>query len=45
MRKAGGSTVKNTPAQFRAQIDQEMAQWKPMVAEILEKEKKKEAKN
>jgi tripartite-type tricarboxylate transporter receptor subunit TctC len=45
MRKAGGSTVKSTPAQFRAQIDQEMAQWKPMVAEILEKEKKKEVRN
>jgi hypothetical protein len=45
MRKAGGSAVKSTPAQFRAQIDQEMAQWKPLVAEILEKEKKKEAKN
>jgi hypothetical protein len=39
MRKAGGSTVKNTPAQFRVQIEQEMAQWKPMVAEILAKEK------
>jgi tripartite-type tricarboxylate transporter receptor subunit TctC len=45
MRKAGGGAVKSTPAQFRAQIDQEMAQWKPLVAEILEKEKKKEAKN
>ena len=43
MRKAGGSTVKSTPAQFRAQIDQEMAQWKPLVAEIVEKEKKKAA--
>jgi tripartite-type tricarboxylate transporter receptor subunit TctC len=40
MRKAGGSTVKNTPAQFRTQIEQEMAQWKPMVAEIMAKEKK-----
>jgi tripartite-type tricarboxylate transporter receptor subunit TctC len=45
MRKAGGGAVKSTPAQFRAQIDQEMAQWKPMVAEILEKEKKKEVRN
>jgi tripartite-type tricarboxylate transporter receptor subunit TctC len=44
MRKAGGSTVKSKPAEFRAQIDQEMAQWKPMVAEILAKEKAKEAK-
>jgi tripartite-type tricarboxylate transporter receptor subunit TctC len=43
MRKAGSSTVKSTPAQFRAQIEQEMAQWKPMVAEILAKEKAKEA--
>jgi tripartite-type tricarboxylate transporter receptor subunit TctC len=44
MRKAGSSTVKSTPAQFRAQIEQEMAQWKPMVAEILAKEQAKEAK-
>jgi tripartite-type tricarboxylate transporter receptor subunit TctC len=43
MRKAGSSTVKTTPAQFRTQIEQEMAQWKPMVAEILAKEKAKEA--
>jgi tripartite-type tricarboxylate transporter receptor subunit TctC len=43
MRKAGGSTVKTTPAQFRTQIEQEMAQWRPMVAEILAKEKAKEA--
>jgi len=43
MRKAGGNTVKTTPAQFRSQIEQEMAQWKPMVAEILAKEKAKEA--
>ena len=42
MRKAGSSTVKSTPAQFRAQIAQEMAQWKPMVAEILAKEQAKE---
>jgi tripartite-type tricarboxylate transporter receptor subunit TctC len=42
MRKAGGSTVKTTPAQFRVQIEQEMAQWKPMVAEILAKDKAKE---
>ena len=44
MRKAGASTVKSTPAQFRDQIAQEMAQWKPMVAEILAKEQAKEAK-
>jgi len=43
MRKGGSSTVKSTPTQFRAQIEQEMAQWKPMVAEILAKEKAKEA--
>jgi tripartite-type tricarboxylate transporter receptor subunit TctC len=43
IRKAGSSTVKSTPAQFRAQIEQEMAQWKPMVAEIMAKEKAKEA--
>jgi tripartite-type tricarboxylate transporter receptor subunit TctC len=42
MRKAGSSTVKSTPAQFRAQIAQEMAQWKPMVAEIMAKEAAKE---
>ena len=39
MRKAGGNTVKTTPEEFRAQIAKEMAQWKPMVAEILAKEK------
>jgi tripartite-type tricarboxylate transporter receptor subunit TctC len=44
LRKAGGNTVKTTPEQFRKQIEQEMAQWKPMVAEILEKEKNKEEK-
>lgn len=42
MRKAGASTVKTTPAQFRDQIAAEMAQWKPMVAEILAKESAKE---
>jgi tripartite-type tricarboxylate transporter receptor subunit TctC len=42
MRKAGATTVKNTPAQFRAQIEQEMAQWKPLVAEIVAKEQAKE---
>ena len=34
MRKAGADTVRTTPAQFRAQIQQEMAQWKPLIAEI-----------
>jgi len=40
MRKAGASTVKTTPEQFHAQIIQEMEQWKPLIAEIAEKEKK-----
>jgi tripartite-type tricarboxylate transporter receptor subunit TctC len=34
MRKAGADTVKTTPAQFRAQIQEEIAQWKPLIAEI-----------
>jgi tripartite-type tricarboxylate transporter receptor subunit TctC len=37
MRKAGASTVKATPAQYRAQIEQEVAQWKPLINEIAEK--------
>jgi tripartite-type tricarboxylate transporter receptor subunit TctC len=37
MRKAGANTVKSTPAQFRAQIEQEMEQWKPLIKEIAEK--------
>ena len=40
MRKAGANTVKTTPDQFRTQIRQEMEQWKPLIAEIAEKEKK-----
>jgi tripartite-type tricarboxylate transporter receptor subunit TctC len=40
MHKAGADTVKSTPAQFRAQIQQEIAQWKPLIGEIMEKEKK-----
>jgi tripartite-type tricarboxylate transporter receptor subunit TctC len=40
MRKAGANTVKTTPEQFRAQIAQEIAQWKPLISEIAEKEKK-----
>jgi tripartite-type tricarboxylate transporter receptor subunit TctC len=40
MRKAGANTVKGTPEQFRAQIQQEIAQWKPLIGEIAEKEKK-----
>jgi tripartite-type tricarboxylate transporter receptor subunit TctC len=37
MRKAGADTVKTTPGQFRAQIQQEIAQWKPLIAEIGQK--------
>jgi tripartite-type tricarboxylate transporter receptor subunit TctC len=37
MRKAGANTVKTTPAQYRAQIEQEIAQWKPLINEISEK--------
>jgi tripartite-type tricarboxylate transporter receptor subunit TctC len=44
MRKLGGSTVKSTPEQFRAQINQEIEQWKPLIKEIAEKEKAKETK-
>jgi tripartite-type tricarboxylate transporter receptor subunit TctC len=40
MRKAGANTVKTTPDQFRTQIQQEMEQWKPLIAEIAEREKK-----
>lgn len=34
MRKAGAVTAKSTPEQFRAQIDAEIEQWKPLLAEI-----------
>jgi len=37
MRRAGAETVKTTPAEFRAQIQQEIAQWKPLIAEIAQK--------
>jgi tripartite-type tricarboxylate transporter receptor subunit TctC len=37
MRKAGASTVKTTPDQFRTQIEQEMEQWKPLIKEIAAK--------
>jgi tripartite-type tricarboxylate transporter receptor subunit TctC len=37
MRRGGANTVKSTPDQFRAQIQQEMAQWKPLISEIAEK--------
>ena len=39
-RKAGADTVRSSPEQFRAQIRQEMAQWKPLISEIAEKETK-----
>jgi tripartite-type tricarboxylate transporter receptor subunit TctC len=37
MRKAGADTVKSTPDEFRAQIAREIAQWKPLIGEIVEK--------
>jgi tripartite-type tricarboxylate transporter receptor subunit TctC len=37
MRKAGADTVKNTPDEYRAQILQEIVQWKPLIAEIADK--------
>jgi tripartite-type tricarboxylate transporter receptor subunit TctC len=37
MRRAGADTVKTTPEQYRAQIAREIAQWKPLIAEIGEK--------
>jgi tripartite-type tricarboxylate transporter receptor subunit TctC len=37
MRKAGADTVKTTPDQYRAQIQQEMVQWKPLINEIAAK--------
>jgi tripartite-type tricarboxylate transporter receptor subunit TctC len=37
LRRAGADTVKTTPVQFRTQIQQEMAQWRPLIAEIAEK--------
>jgi tripartite-type tricarboxylate transporter receptor subunit TctC len=37
MRKAGASTIKSTPEQFRAQIQQEMTQWQPLIKEIAER--------
>jgi len=37
MRRAGADTVKTTPAEYRAQIQQEIAQWKPLIEEIAQK--------
>ncbi len=34
MRKAGAVLVKSSPDKFRAQIDDEIKQWKPLLAEI-----------
>ena len=39
MTKTGSSTVKVTADQFRAQIQDEIKQWKPLLAEIAEKQK------
>jgi tripartite-type tricarboxylate transporter receptor subunit TctC len=39
MKKTGSSTVKVTTDQFRAQIQDEILQWKPLLAEIAEKQK------
>lgn len=39
MTKTGSSTVKATTDQFRAQIQDEISQWKPLLAEIAEKQK------
>src|SRR5256886_7416895 len=37
MRRAGADTVKTTPDEYRAQIQQEIAQWKPFIQEIAER--------
>ena len=37
MRRAGANTVKTTPEQYRAQIEQEITQWKPLIQEIAAK--------
>jgi tripartite-type tricarboxylate transporter receptor subunit TctC len=37
MRRAGADTVKTTHEQYRAQIDREIAQWKPFIQEIAER--------
>ena len=39
MKKTGSSTVKVTTDQFRAQIQDEITQWKPLLAEIAAKQK------
>jgi len=40
MRKAGATMVKTTPEQFRAQINDEIEQWKPLLAEIAARKDK-----
>jgi tripartite-type tricarboxylate transporter receptor subunit TctC len=37
MRRSGADTVKTTPAEYQAQIQKEIAQWKPLIAEIAQK--------
>jgi tripartite-type tricarboxylate transporter receptor subunit TctC len=37
MVKAGGTTVRTTPAEFAKQIQDEIVQWKPLLAEIAQK--------
>jgi len=37
MRRSGADTVKTTPEEYQAQIQQEIAQWKPLIQEIVEK--------
>jgi tripartite-type tricarboxylate transporter receptor subunit TctC len=37
MRRAGADTVKTTPEEYRAQIQKEIAQWKPLIEEIAQK--------
>ena len=37
MRRAGADTVKTTADEYRAQIRQEIAQWKPLIEEIAKK--------
>jgi tripartite-type tricarboxylate transporter receptor subunit TctC len=39
LRRAGADTVKTTPDQYRMQIEQEIAQWKPLIEEMAKTEK------
>jgi hypothetical protein len=36
MRNTGANTAETTLEQFRAQIGQEIAQWRPLIREIAE---------